>query len=161
MPEVVRVMLDGTQIEFDRGNFDLHCVYVRNPSGERRAPTDAEYFSELQALGVIYAPDKIYREFVALYDLTTEDLKVEVLNHIDRIAAQYQDDSQRVVRLFTILYMAMIAEEKRANTRLGKRIKRLGVHELLVGGRSVGDAANFMRGMGWREIDAMCQQRGF
>jgi len=161
MPEVVRVMLDGTQIEFDRGKFDSYCVYVRDTSGGRRAPTDVEYFSELHALGLVYTPDKIYGEFVSLYDLTTEDLEVEVLHHIDRTAAQYQNDSQRVTRLFTILYMAMIAEEKRTNTRLGKRIKRLGVHELLVGGRSVGDAANFMRGMGWREIDAMCQQRGF
>jgi len=161
VPEVVRVMLDGTQIEFDRGNFDFHCVYVRDPSGGRRAPTDLEYFSELHALGVVYSPDKIYGEFISLYDLTTENLEVEVLHHIDRIAVQYQNDSQGVVRLFTILYMAMIAEERRVNTRLGKRIKRLGVHELLVGGRPVGEAANFMRGMGWREIDAMCLQRGF
>lgn len=161
MTEVVRVMLDGTTIEFDRGNFDSYCVYVREPSGVRRAPTDGEYFAELHALGLIYRPDKIYGEFVSLYDLTTEDLDIQVLRHIDQAAAHYQDDSQRVVRLLTILYMAMIAEEKRANTRLGKRIKRLGVHELLVGGRSIGDAANFMRGMGWRTIDAMCKERGF
>jgi hypothetical protein len=161
MPEVVRVMLDGTTIEFDRGNFDSFCVYVRDPSGVRRAPTDGEYFAELHSLGLVYRPDKIYGEFVSLYDLTTEDLDVQVLRHIDRAAAQYQNDSQRVVKLLTILYMAMIAEEKRANTRLGKRIKRLGVHELLVGGRSIDDAANFMRGMSWRAIDAMCQERGF
>jgi hypothetical protein len=161
MPEVVRVMLDGTTIEFDRGNFDSFCVYVRDPSGVRRAPTDSEYFAELHSLGLVYTPDGIYGEFVALYDLSTEDLDIQVLRHIDRAAAHYQNDSQRVVRLFTILYMAMIAEEKRANTRLGKRIKRLGVHELLVGGRTIDDAANFMRGMSWRAIDAMCQERGF
>lgn len=161
MPEIVRVMLDGTTIEFDRGNFDSYCVYVREPSGVRRAPTDGEYFAQLHALGLVYSPDKIYGEFVSLYDLTTENLDIQVLRHIDRAAAHYQDASQRVVGLFTILYMAMIAEEKRANTRLGKRIKRLGVHELLVGGRSVSDAANFMRGMRWRTIDAMCKERGF
>lgn len=161
MPEVVRVMLDGTTIEFDRGKFDHFCVYVRDPSGVRRAPTDSEYFAELHSLGLVYGPDKIYGEFVSLYDLTTTDLNIQVLRHIDRAAVKYHNDSQRVVRLFTILYMAMIAEEKRANTRLGKRIKRLGVHELIVGGRSISDAANFMRGMGWRAIDAMCKERGF
>lgn len=161
MPEVVRVMLDGNTVKFDRGNFDSYCVYLREPTGVRRAPIDGEYFPEIHALGLVYSPDKVYGDFVSLYDLTTEELDVQVLRHIDRAAAQYQNDTQRVVRLFTILYMAMIAEEKRANTRLGKRIKRLGVHELLVMGRSTSDAANFMRGMGWRAIDAMCQERGF
>ena len=63
--------------------------------------------------------------------------------------------------LFTILYMGMIAEERKANTRLGKRIKRLGVHMLLLEGREVDDAANCMRGMNWREIDALCKARKF
>lgn len=57
--------------------------------------------------------------------------------------------------------MAMVAENLKANTRLGKRIKRLGVHQLLFENRTVLDAANFMRGMGWREIAGMCEERGF
>ena len=63
--------------------------------------------------------------------------------------------------MFTILYMAMIAEEKKEHTKLGKRIKRLGVHKLLVERVPVSEAANFMRGMGWREIDRMCREYGF
>lgn len=63
--------------------------------------------------------------------------------------------------MFTILYMAMIAEEKKEHTKLGKRIKRLGVHKLLIEGVPVNEAANFMRGMGWREIDKMCSKFGF
>jgi len=55
----------------------------------------------------------------------------------------------------------MIAEERKANTRLGKRIKRLGIHALLMESVSVANAANFMRGMGWREIDRLCRERGF
>jgi hypothetical protein len=55
----------------------------------------------------------------------------------------------------------MLAEEKKAGTRLGKRIKRLGVHKLLIEKRTVDEAANFMRGMNWRTIDTMCKERGF
>ena len=57
--------------------------------------------------------------------------------------------------------MGMLAEENKAFTRLGKRIKRLGMHKLLIENETVADAANFMRGMGWRQIDAMCKERGF
>ena len=57
--------------------------------------------------------------------------------------------------------MAMIAEERKCFTRLGKRIKRLGIYKLLIEGKSVGESANFMRGLKWYEIDAMCKERGF
>ena len=63
--------------------------------------------------------------------------------------------------MLSVLYLAMIAEERKANTKLGKRIKRLGVHKLLFDGGNVSNSANFMRGMGWREIDALCRQYGF
>lgn len=55
----------------------------------------------------------------------------------------------------------MIAEERKAGTRLGKRIKRLGIHMLLIENIPVREAANFMRGMGWRDIARLCEERGF
>ena len=55
----------------------------------------------------------------------------------------------------------MIAEENKAFTRLGKRIKRLGIYKLLIENKSVQQSANFMRGMGWREISDLCNERGF
>ena len=57
--------------------------------------------------------------------------------------------------------MAIIAEEQKANTRLVKRIKRLGVYKLLYENKTVYEAANCMRGMGWREISNLCIERGF
>jgi len=55
----------------------------------------------------------------------------------------------------------MVAENVKKNTRLGKRIKRLGVHDLLLESGEVAHAAHFMRGLGWREIDVLCRARGF
>ena len=57
--------------------------------------------------------------------------------------------------------MAMVAEERKAGTRLGKRIKRLGVHQLLMEHKSPYDSANFTRGMDWKEIAGLCEECGF
>lgn len=55
----------------------------------------------------------------------------------------------------------MVAEENKAYTRLGKRIKRLGVHIYLIDNESLDYSVNFMKGMGWRQIDKLCKERGF
>lgn len=80
---------------------------------------------------------------------------------IDEVSAAYGNDSLAMSKTLTTMYMGMIAEENKRFTRLGKRIKRLGTHMLLLEGLGVDDAANFMRGMGWRDIDGMCRERGF
>ena len=63
--------------------------------------------------------------------------------------------------IFSILYLAMISEENKKNTKLGKRIKRLGIYSLLKENKSVEESATFMKKMKWREIDKMCIERGF
>ena len=61
----------------------------------------------------------------------------------------------------TVIHMGMVAEANKEFTKLGKRIKRLGIHKLLVENESVSNAANFMRGLKWQEIDLMCNERDF
>ena len=60
-----------------------------------------------------------------------------------------------------VIYAAMVAEENKQFTRLGKRIKRLGVHQLLKEGLSPKEAANWSRGKAWRDLAAECEKRGF
>lgn len=55
----------------------------------------------------------------------------------------------------------MIAEKRKQYTRLGKRIKRLGIYKLLIEKSNIYEAANFMRGMNWKDIDKLCKNRGF
>ena len=62
---------------------------------------------------------------------------------------------------FTIIYAGMIAEENKANTILKKRIKRLGMHQLLLENYKAEDAANFSRNKKWKELDAIMKQKGF
>ena len=93
--------------------------------------------------------------------MTKKNVSDEVLNAISQLAAMYAIDSLQVDQILSILYLAMIAEEQKQNTRLGKRIKRLGIYALLIEDRTVRESANFMCGMGWREMDTLCEARGF
>lgn len=161
MGQRIKTFPDGSYLEYDQGDFDGWCVYLTTGDRPRRPPKDADYFGQLRQLAGRYGAERIYGDYVRVYDLTGKQPEASVLDGISRIAASYGGDSLEVDRVLSILYMAMIAEERKANTRLGKRIKRLGVHALLMENRSVEYAANFTRGMKWRDIAALCEERGF
>lgn len=160
MGRLVKEFEDGTYLEYDRGKIDSWCVYMVSPDGVRRPPLDRDYFNELKALADVYGADRVYRDFVYIYDSTIKNINDEILGNISEIAKSY-DDSLSVDKLFTTFYMAMTSEENYPNTKLGRKIKRLATYEILFGGKTVDDAVVFMKRMGWREIDALCRERGF
>ena len=87
---------------------------------------------------------------MSIYNLTGKDVEEDVLKKITSLAQNYNGDAINVDILFSILYLAMIAEERITNTRVGKKIKGLGIYYLLFEKASISQAANFMRGMNWR-----------
>lgn len=151
---------NGVLLEYDIGKFDDWCVFKTNEYGFRRAPLDIDYFTQLYNFGTKYGFDKVYNDFVELYNNTTKDINFNINKIVDKIAQKY-DEFQDMQELLTILYMTMVAEENKAYTRLGKRIKRLGVYTLLIEKKDLQYSVNFMKGMSWRQIDKMCQDRGF
>lgn len=161
MSQRIKSFSDGSFLEYDRGSFDDWCVYLTKSDGSRKPPRDVDYFEQLSRLADEYGAERVYRDYVRVYDLTGKQVEKAGLVKISQIAASYGSDALEVDVIFSILYMAMIAEERKKFTRLGKRIKRLGIHKLLLEDCGVGEAANFMRGMGWREIAALCRERGF
>ena len=161
MAQVIKRFADGTFLEYDAGNFDRWCVYYTDRRGERKPPRDVDYFGQLKEFARRYGVDKVYNDYVTVYDMTAHDIEQAVLSRITAIARDYNGDALQVDVLFSILYMAMIAEERKQYTRLGKRIKRLGVYSLLIENKSIEESANFMRGKTWREISALCDARGF
>lgn len=161
MGQMIKKFVDGSFLEYDRGSFDDWCVYFTQPSGSRRPPRDTDYFSALKSYAAKYGVQKIYDDYVLVYELTGKRVEAEPLRQITEISRWYDQDALQIDIIFSILYMAMIAEEQKKNTRLGKRIKRLGIYALLIENKTVSEAANFMRGMGWKEIDGLCRQRGF
>ena len=161
MGKLIKKFQNGTFLEYDRGAFDEWCVYFTDANGKRKPPRDVDYFNQLTEFAERYGVQKVYADYVEVYNLTGKEVEQSVLERISKIASSYDEDSLTIDVIFSILYMAMIAEERKKNTRLGKRIKRLGIHKLLIEKSNVLDAANFMRGMGWREIDSLCRARGF
>lgn len=161
MGQLIKEFENGTFLEYDRGGFDDWCVYFTDTNGTRKPPRDVDYFKQLTELAEKYSVEKVYTDYVQVYNLTGKEVEQAALAEISRISASYGRDALDVDIIFSILYMAMIAEERKKYTRLGKRIKRLGIYKLLIEKRSVYEAANFMRGMGWRDIDALCRERGF
>lgn len=159
---IVTRFSDGSSLEFAQGNFDGWCVYVTTPDGLRRPPLDRNYFSSLKRLGELFGPQRIYADFVRVYAATDGHVDERVFSLIADIASSYPPSHQlRVEQVLSVLYLTMIAEENKANTKLGRRIKRLGVHGLLLENMSVEEAADFTRGMAWQDIAALCGQRGF
>lgn len=158
---IVKRFSDGSYLEFARGNFDEWCVYVTTPKGLRRPPLDRNYFSFLKRLAEQFGPQRVYNDFVRVYEETEKHVDEKVFSLISHIASGYPGWELRVEQVFSILYLTMIAEENKAFTRLGRRIKRLGVYGLLLEDMSVEQAADFTRGMRWKDIAAMCSERGF
>lgn len=161
MGSIIRNFKDGSILEYDRGGFDDWCVYLTRPNMERNAPRDKQYFKRLTVYGAKYGNNQVYDDFVQIYNVTTNTLESSVFELIDKLSEKYGDEAIDVAIDFSIIYMGMVAEENKENTRLGKKIKRLGIHQVLMEGFPYDVAANFSRGKKWRELYVECKQRGF
>lgn len=157
----IRTFSNGESLVFDTGAFDDWCTYRCKSDGTRNPPRDTDYFSTLAELGNTYGRQRLYSDLRKIFILTGKDIDKKVLNYISLVSEEYLEDRLTVEILFTILYAAFISEENKANTKLGKRIKFLGIHQILIEGKESEATANFSRGMGWREISKLCEERGF
>ncbi len=162
MSRKIKTFSNGAFLEYDRGAFDDWCVFLTMPGQQRVAPRDEAYFAEMIALSGRYGSEKLYADFLKVYEHTDKQLDEKVLLAITRLAQrEYAKDALQLDILFTTLYAGMVAEENKKHTKLGKRIKRLGVHSILKESMSAREAANLMKGMKWGEIQELCRQRGF
>jgi hypothetical protein len=161
MSQLVAKLPDGSIIEFDKGKFDEWCVYLKRPNQLRYAPKDLEYFSILKKLGSIYGNDKIYNDFVKFYNLTSCKIDNAIINIIIEISQFYNQYKIEICIWFTVIYAGMIAEENKTKAILKKRIKRLGLHQLLIDDFESEKAANYSRGKNWQELDKICKEKGF
>lgn len=161
-PVLIKNLQNNRTVVFDRGRFDNWCVYIVERDGTRKAPHDATYFGELCQIAQRYPAGKVYQDFVALYIRTTRTIEDAVLQLIDGITASYFPEDQIVVeQWFTVLYAGMIAEENKDFAILKKRVKRLGMHQVLILGMPAQEAARFSYGRNWRELDAIMRPMGF
>lgn len=153
--------LNGVKVGFETGSFDDWQVNIIDQNGEKHAPLDREYFSELLVLKDLIGAEETYELFVKIFEKTEKTVDPRVIRFISEVAEELNEIKSDIDILFTIIYYTMIAEENKSFTKLGKRIKRLGIHQILIEGMNERTAANYSKGMKWREIDSLCQERGF
>ncbi len=159
---VIKTLNAGRSVIFDQGKFDNWCVYVVETSGSKKAPFDNEYFGDLKKISTHYQDNKVYNDFISIYDLTTHLIEERVLDLIDSIVKTYNSEHQDIIeQWFSVIYAGMIAEENKQYAILKKRIKRLGVHQVLMENMSAYDASRFSYGKKWRDLDSIMRPLGF
>lgn len=161
MRKLIKLLKNNRQVIFDKGKFDDWCVYVVEQDGRKKAHFDTTYFTDLKAIANKYDAEKVYNDFVDIYNGTTKTIDKPILDLIDKIVETYnQDDKIIIEQWFAVLYGGMIAEENKQFAILKKRIKRLGMHQILKLDYEPNVAANFSRGKKWRELDAIMKPLG-
>jgi hypothetical protein len=161
MGRTIKTFSDGSLLEFDRGNFDDWCIFLTRPGHPRFAPKDWQYFTRLQELAGAYGKEKVYADFVVVFDATNKTLDAELLAHINAFSLDYTQDALRADIVFTLLYAGMLAEENKAFAPLGKRIKHLGVYQVVMEDMRPREAATFSVGRPWQTLARLCEARGF
>ena len=149
------------RVEFDQGKFDSWCVYLTKEGGPRYAPVDEEYFTFFQTMAARYSAEKVYTDFLKIYMATTTIYNPKIVEGIKRLAATYATDAEETEIWFSVIYGGMIAEENKTGMILKKRIKRLGMHQILVENVPPKLAAKFSVGKKWRELNELMKERGF
>jgi hypothetical protein len=161
--QILKTFRDSLTLIYDQGKFDQYCIFLISPTGYKHAPLDVEYFTDLKKLADCFGANYVYQDFCNIYQATTPIAEAEIFQHITYISQmRYAGESLPADKVFSILYAAMVAEENKAHAILKKRIKRLGIHQLLfVEGFTPEKAAQFSKGLKWEEIAAICNRYGF
>lgn len=161
MAQLIKLVRGINKVEFDKGFFDDWCVYLTRKTSARYAPKDTEYFEALKNAGQQHGHAHIYNSFLLFYHPTTKRIDNRILDLITNISNDYGNDVTEIETWFTVIYAGMVAEENKANAILKKRIKRLGLHQLLLEDKTPEYAANFSKGKNWKELDKLMKQKGF
>jgi hypothetical protein len=161
MAQKIYQFRNGGCIEFDDGKFDKWCVYITLNGKERFAPSDLHYFTRLKFLADIHSHRKIYDDFVVIFNRTGPDINPNILNLIKVLSESYGNETFEMEVWFNVLYAGMVAEENKKNAVLKKRIKRLGMHQVLIDKMDPEEAVVFSKGKKWRELDNIMKEKGF
>jgi len=149
---------NGFHLGFVKGNFDDYCVQVSKNGYNYRWFRDDEYFRWIKKLSEKYGVEQVYEDFVYVYDNVWVGVDSKYANKIVRIVDNnYREPTQHWWGLF---YMTMLAEEYKENAILGKRIKHLGVYNVLIDEYKISYVVKYMRGKPWEYLDDECYKRG-
>ena len=162
MERLIKRISKDLEIVFDDGKFDQWCVYVKDKNG-KIPPLDTEYFDFFIELGKKYTNEKVYEDFVKIYNFVSNRVEKKVTDLIIDISKKnYKEDISKDVAInFTVVYAGMVAERNKRYAVLKERIKRLGMYQILVLKHTSRDAANFSKGKKAKDLDVICKEYGF
>lgn len=147
-----------TCISYTKGAFDKYCVIINGRGFQMYAPTDKEYFQWIKALAHTYGVTQVYNDFCEIYDIVEQDLyRDKAMSLIIDIDTHYNEDT---VLWWIVFYMTMVAEENKEKAILGKRIKKLGVYNILIDEYKIDDVVQYMKGMRWQQLNELMMERG-
>ena len=153
-------LADFQSMEFDSRSKYKWFVYFDQANADRQHTGYVENLRELQNFATKYPSERIYRDFVKIYDATEININPNTLDLIAEISESYDDDAGEINYLFTIIYFAMLSEQNQKDKQLGKRIKRLAIYQALFD-KVQAEEVRYYAPRKWWLIDAQCSQRGF
>ncbi len=161
MAVLIKILSNQSRVIFDNGKFDKWCVYIVEKNAYRFAPKDVLYFGELQYLATYYEEGKIYTDFLKFYHPTSHVIDPQILALISAISLSYLPEHQSIIeKWFTVIYAGMIAEENKENAILKKRVKHLGMYQVLIEQISASQAAVFSTGAKWYDLQRIMDSLG-
>ena len=158
---------------FSKGKFDDYCAYLYaaddNGYAHIYAALDVYYFERLYWFATDHefglSLQIVYNHALALFHRVcmqpVKNIDDNTLAYIDYFTRLYYG-KQRVFakEIFMHIYYGMIAEENKANTKLGCLIKMHGIYNLLINQLSLEESANCMCGTNWMTIKSECDRMG-
>ena len=147
------------KIYFDKGQFDNWCIHLETPTG-KLFPLDKEYFSIMYNIGNQFTHQQVYNDFLDVFEKTSTYVNQNVLKLITEQSEKYGTLADEYDMWMTVIYAGMIAEENKSNAVLKKRVKRLGMYQVLIEKLEPEFAANFSKGKPWLDLNDAMMERG-
>lgn len=140
----LRQFVDGTQLVYDDGEYDGWRVSFYDNDKFVWSPTDEELFSELLSFGQEH--NDLFYAILAVAD------QIGPRTDFAQVRIETIDGTLKEEKMYSALAAMMIAEERKKSTQLGKKVKLLGLFQLLLEGFTPYKAAHWSRGRSTEEI---------
>ena len=169
-------------IFFARGAIDEWCAYIAkcDDTGvwHLYAPKDKFYFERIFYVAYMqekaypsrkYSPfHKLFNELYYIANIMYADpthIKADICEQIDKIVNFYREENEEYVDMLATamyeIYYGMVAEENKENTILGRTIKIIGLHDMLIDRIGVDAACDRNRNVKVDRIKAECNNMGY
>lgn len=151
----------GLKIYYSRGRKDNWLVNYETMDGSVSNPLDKNYFKWTTELANAYGREKVWDSFNRIYYSVHKngwmnDDRELCKKVCIKEANMYEEPT---LKLWITYYMTMLAEENMPNAVLGKKIKRLGVYNILWDNYTIDYVCSYMRKKRWWELREMMMER--